>query len=102
MRRGVSWIGEVGVSGGSLNSGRLMAMRVAEDGFTPGGDIEASVMQCGSGVDGVAVSNTTKRRHDLLPADYNLPAREVAVLLEQEGYIGATIIREDRVAYEEI
>ena len=69
MRRGVSWIGEVGVSGGGLNGGRLMAVRVAESGFTPGGDIEASVMQCGSGVYGVAVSNTTKRRHDLLPAD---------------------------------
>lgn len=69
MRSGVSWIGEAGVPGVGLNGGRLMAVRVAENGFTPGGDIEASVMQCGSGVDGVAVGNTTKRRHDLLPAD---------------------------------
>ena len=41
-----------------------------------------------SGVDGVIVSNTTKRRHDLLPADYDLPAREAALLLEQGGYSG--------------
>lgn len=41
-----------------------------------------------SGVDGVIVGNTTKRRHDLLPADYNLPAREAATLLEQGGYSG--------------
>ena len=34
------------------------------------------------------VGNTTKRRHDLLPADYDLPAREAAVLLEQGGYSG--------------
>lgn len=41
-----------------------------------------------SGVDGVIVGNTTVSRHDLLPADYNLPAREAAVLLEQGGYSG--------------
>ena len=41
-----------------------------------------------SGVDGVIVGNTTTRRHDLLPADYDLPAREAAVLLEQGGYSG--------------
>lgn len=41
-----------------------------------------------SGVDGVIVGNTTKRRHGLLPADYNLPSREAAVLLEQGGYSG--------------
>ena len=34
------------------------------------------------------VGNTTKRRHDLLPADYNLPSREAAVLLEEGGYSG--------------
>ena len=34
------------------------------------------------------MGNTTKRRHDLLPADYDLPAREAAVLLEQGGYSG--------------
>ena len=34
------------------------------------------------------VGNTTKRRHDLLPADYDLPAGEAAVLLEQGGYSG--------------
>jgi len=41
-----------------------------------------------SGVDGVIVGNTTKRRHDLLPADYELPSREAAVLLEEGGYSG--------------
>ncbi|CAF9936964.1 Dihydroorotate dehydrogenase (quinone), mitochondrial [Imshaugia aleurites] len=41
-----------------------------------------------SEVDGVIVGNTTKRRHDLLPADYNLPAREAALLLEEGGYSG--------------
>ena len=41
-----------------------------------------------SGVEGIIVGNTTKRRHDLLPADYDLPAREAAVLLEQGGYSG--------------
>lgn len=46
-----------------------------------------------SGVDGVIVGNTTKRRHDLLPADYNLPAREVAVLLEQGGYSGPQLFK---------
>ena len=39
-------------------------------------------------LDSVIVGNTTKRRHDLLPADYDLPAREAAVLLEQGGYSG--------------
>ena len=34
------------------------------------------------------MGNTTKRRDDLLPADYDLPAREAAVLLEQGGYSG--------------
>ena len=41
-----------------------------------------------SGVDGVIVGNTTKRRHDLLPADYDLPAKEARLLLEQGGYSG--------------
>ena len=41
-----------------------------------------------SGVDGVIVGNTTTRRRDLLPADYNLPAREAALLLEQGGFSG--------------
>lgn len=41
-----------------------------------------------SGVDGVIVGNTTTRRDDLLPVDYNLPAREAAVLLEEGGYSG--------------
>lgn len=41
-----------------------------------------------SGVDGVIVGNTTTRRHDLLPADHNLPAREAQLLLEQGGYSG--------------
>lgn len=46
-----------------------------------------------SGVDGIIVGNTTKRRHDLLPADYNLPAREAAVLLEQGGYSGPQLFK---------
>ena len=46
-----------------------------------------------SGVDGIIVGNTTKRRHDLLPADYNLPDREVAVLLEQGGYSGPQLFK---------
>lgn len=41
-----------------------------------------------SGVDGVIVGNTTKRRHDLLPADQHLPAREAAILSEEGGYSG--------------
>ena len=46
-----------------------------------------------SGVDGIIVGNTTKRRHDLLPADYDLPAREVALLLEQGGYSGPQLFK---------
>lgn len=159
--------GKAGVPGGSLTSGRLMAVQVAKNKFTPDEDIEAvkadyvycvealaryadiivvnvsspntpglrglqrvepltniltGVVEAAkkakkrvkpavmvkvspdedsdeqvrgicdavweSGVDGVIVGNTTKRRHDLLPADYNLPAREAATLLEQGGYSG--------------
>ena len=159
--------GEAGVPGGSLMSGRLMAVQVAKNKFTPDHDIEAvkaDYVYCvealaryadiivvnvsspnqpglrdlqrvepltniltgvvaaakkankrvkpavmvkvspdedseeqvrgicdavwGSGVDGVIVGNTTKRRQDLLPADYNLPAREVALLFEEGGYSG--------------
>ena len=46
-----------------------------------------------SGVDGVIVGNTTKRRYDLLPADYNLPAKEAAVLLEPGVYSGQNCLR---------
>lgn len=41
-----------------------------------------------SGVDGVIVGNTTKRRPDPLPVGYSLPSREAAILLEQGGYSG--------------
>ena len=41
-----------------------------------------------SGVDGVIVGNTTKRRHDLHLAGYSLPEREAAILLEEGGYSG--------------
>ncbi|MCJ1383999.1 Dihydroorotate dehydrogenase (quinone), mitochondrial [Xylographa soralifera] len=41
-----------------------------------------------SGVDGVIVGNTTKRRHDLIPEGHTLPYREAAALLEQGGYSG--------------
>ena len=159
--------GEAGVPGGSLTNGKLLAVQIAKNSFTPETDIEAvkadyvycvdalaryadiivvnvsSPNQKGlrglqrvepltniltgvveatkkakkrvkpavmvkvspdqdsfeqvrgicdavweSGVDGVIVGNTTTRRHDLLPADYTLPAREAALLLEQGGYSG--------------
>lgn len=41
-----------------------------------------------SGVDGVIVGNTTKRKPDPLPAGYTLPEREAKLLLEQGGYSG--------------
>ena len=159
--------GEAGVPPGSLVEGKLMAVQVAKNKFTPDNDIEAvkrdyvycvealaryadiivvnvsspntpglrglqrvepltniltGVVQaakkanrkttpavmvkvspdedsddqvCGicdavyeSGVDGVIVGNTTKRRPDPLPAGYTLPEREVRLLLEQGGYSG--------------
>ena len=159
--------GEAGVPGGSLIRGRLLAVQVAKNKFTPDEDIEAvkadyvycvealaryadivvvnvsspntpglrglqrvepltnilkgvveAARRAGkkvkpkvmvkvspdedgdeqvrgicdavweSGVDGVIVGNTTKRRQDLLPADSHLSAREAAVLLEQGGYSG--------------
>ena len=43
---------------------------------------------CESGVDGVIVGNTTKRRPDPLPAGYTLSDREAKLLLEQGGYSG--------------
>ena len=164
--------GEAGVPGGSLKSGRLMAVQVAKNSFTPDEDIEAvkaDYVYCvdalaryadiivvnvsspntpglrglqrvepltniltgvvgaakrakkrvkpavmvkvspdedsdeqvrgicdavwESGVDGIIVGNTTKRRHDLLPADHGLPAREAAVLLEQGGYSGPQLFK---------
>ena len=41
-----------------------------------------------SGVDGVIVGNTTKRRPDPLPAGYSLPVKEALILQEQGGYSG--------------
>lgn len=41
-----------------------------------------------SGVDGVIVGNTTKKRPDPLPKGYLLPASEAKILLEQGGYSG--------------
>ncbi|KAI9749616.1 MAG: Dihydroorotate dehydrogenase (quinone), mitochondrial [Candelina submexicana] len=41
-----------------------------------------------SGVDGVIVGNTTKRRPDPLPPGYKVSNKEAAVLLEQGGYSG--------------
>lgn len=41
-----------------------------------------------SGVDGVIVGNTTKKRPDPLPKGYLLPASEAKLLLEQGGYSG--------------
>lgn len=41
-----------------------------------------------SGVDGVIVGNTTKKRPDPLPKGYALPAKEEQILLEQGGYSG--------------
>lgn len=41
-----------------------------------------------SGVDGVIVGNTTKKRPDPLPRGYVLPQTEAGLLLEQGGYSG--------------
>ncbi|KAI4132807.1 MAG: hypothetical protein LQ338_000511 [Usnochroma carphineum] len=41
-----------------------------------------------SGVDGVVVGNTTKKRPDPIPSGYTLPAQEQRILLEQGGYSG--------------
>jgi dihydroorotate dehydrogenase len=41
-----------------------------------------------SGVDGVIVGNTTKKRPDPLPRGYQLPEKEANILLEQGGYSG--------------
>ncbi|ORY05829.1 hypothetical protein BCR34DRAFT_571768 [Clohesyomyces aquaticus] len=41
-----------------------------------------------SGVDGIIVGNTTKKRPDPLPRGYVMPAKEAKVLLEQGGYSG--------------
>jgi dihydroorotate dehydrogenase len=41
-----------------------------------------------SGVDGVIVGNTTKKRPDPLPKGYALPKKEADVLVEQGGYSG--------------
>ncbi|KAF2224263.1 hypothetical protein BDZ85DRAFT_195972 [Elsinoe ampelina] len=41
-----------------------------------------------SGVDGVIVGNTTKKRPDPLPRGYTLPYKEEQLMLEQGGYSG--------------
>ena len=41
-----------------------------------------------SGVDGIIVGNTTKRRHNLIPDNINLSARERQTLEEQGGFSG--------------
>ncbi|KAF2684439.1 FMN-linked oxidoreductase [Lentithecium fluviatile CBS 122367] len=41
-----------------------------------------------SGVDGVIVGNTTKKRPDPIPKGYQLPSTEASLLLEQGGYSG--------------
>jgi dihydroorotate dehydrogenase len=41
-----------------------------------------------SGVDGVIVGNTTKKRPDTIPKGYALPASEAKLILEQGGYSG--------------
>lgn len=41
-----------------------------------------------SGVDGVIVGNTTKKRPDPLPRGYTLPSKEEQIMLEQGGYSG--------------
>lgn len=41
-----------------------------------------------SGVDGVIVGNTTKKRPDPIPKGYSLPVSEAKLLLEQGGYSG--------------
>ncbi|PSN63766.1 FMN-linked oxidoreductase [Corynespora cassiicola Philippines] len=41
-----------------------------------------------SGVDGIIVGNTTKKRPDPLPKGYLLPDHEASLLLEQGGYSG--------------
>ncbi|KAI9876738.1 MAG: Dihydroorotate dehydrogenase (quinone), mitochondrial [Pleopsidium flavum] len=47
-----------------------------------------------SGVDGVIVGNTTKRKSDLPPKGYTLPDREAALLLEQGGYSGLQLFHQ--------
>ena len=44
-----------------------------------------------SGVDGVIVGNTTKRRPDVLPIGYNISEKEAAIMLEQGGFSGPHI-----------
>ena len=41
-----------------------------------------------SGVDGVIVGNTTKRRPDPIPKGFIMPVKETSLLLEQGGYSG--------------
>ncbi|OCL10913.1 FMN-linked oxidoreductase [Glonium stellatum] len=41
-----------------------------------------------SGVDGVIVGNTTKKRPDPIPKGYIMPSKEASLLVEQGGYSG--------------
>ncbi|KAF1998810.1 FMN-linked oxidoreductase [Amniculicola lignicola CBS 123094] len=41
-----------------------------------------------TGVDGIIVGNTTKKRPDPIPKGYVIPAKEANILLEQGGYSG--------------
>lgn len=41
-----------------------------------------------SGVDGIIVGNTTKKRPDPLPSGYSLPSDEARLVQEQGGYSG--------------
>ncbi|MCJ1478573.1 Dihydroorotate dehydrogenase (quinone), mitochondrial [Lambiella insularis] len=49
---------------------------------------KASATQYGKQTWIIIVGNTTKRRHDLIPAGRTLPLKEAAILLEQGGYSG--------------
>ena len=71
----------------------LMSMESAE--CRPDEDSEEQVGGICDAVweSGVDVGNTTKWKYDLLPADYNLPAKEAAVLLEQGVYSGPNCLR---------
>lgn len=47
-----------------------------------------------SSVDGVVVSNSAKRRPDLLSVGQSLSNKEIAVMAEQGGYSGPQVLRE--------
>jgi dihydroorotate dehydrogenase len=47
-----------------------------------------------SGVDGVIVGNTTKRRPESIPSGYSLPPKEMQLLLEQGGFSGPHLFQQ--------